>query len=230
MADAHPPSVMRDALLIAGKDLRIEWRSRVGASQVVPFAVLVLVIFGFALDGDQTTLRQLTAGLYWVAVLFAAVLVIQRAFAVESDDGVREALRLTGLRPASIFVGKAGAIAAQLVVLEILLAIGVAVFFTATLGGWGLLVATGVVAAIGIAAAGTLYGVLSAGLRVKDTLLPLLLLPVLAPVLIAATRAMGAALGDVAVDGWSWFNFLAIFALIYVGLGLAAFGPLLEES
>lgn len=60
--------------------------------------------------------------------------------------------------------------------------------------------------------------------------MPLLLLPVLAPVLIGATRAMGAALGDVAVDGWSWFNFLAIFALVYVALGLVAFGPLMEES
>jgi len=221
---------VNDAALVAAKDLRLELRSRVAVSQVVPFAVLLLVIFGFALDGDQTTLQRLTSGLYWVAVLFAAVLIVQRAFAVESDDGVRDALRLAGMRPASVFVGKAGAIFVQLIVLEVLLGVGVAVFFGTTLTGWGLLIASAVVAAAGISAAGTLYGVLTAGLRVKESLLPMLLLPVLAPVLIGATRAMGAALGDVAVDGWSWFNFLAIFALIYVALGLFAFGPLLEES
>ncbi|MDH3752322.1 MAG: heme exporter protein CcmB [Acidimicrobiia bacterium] len=227
MADG---TFVNDAALVAAKDLRLELRSRVAVSQVVPFAVLLLVIFGFALDGDQTTLQRLTSGLYWVAVLFAAVLIVQRAFAVESDDGVRDALRLAGMRPASVFVGKAGAIFVQLIVLEVLLGVGVAVFFGTTLTGWGLLIASAVVAAAGISAAGTLYGVLTAGLRVKESLLPMLLLPVLAPVLIGATRAMGAALGDVAVDGWSWFNFLAIFALIYVALGLFAFGPLLEES
>ncbi len=222
--------MVRDAGLIAAKDLRVELRSRVATMQVLPFAVLVLVVFAFALDGDQATLRTLTAGLYWAALLLAAVLVIQRAFAVESVDGVRDALRLSGLRPASIFLGKAAAIAVELLVVEIVLGIGVVGLFGSTLRGWGLLVATGVVAAVGIAAAGTLYGVLAAGLRVKETILPILLLPVLAPVLIGATRAFGAALGDVAVDGWSWFNLLAIFALVYAGLGFVVFGSLLEES
>ncbi len=222
--------MVRDAGLIAAKDLRVELRSRVATMQVLPFALLVLVIFAFALDGDQTTLRTLTAGLYWAAVLLAAVLVIQRAFAVESVDGIRDALRLSGLRPASIFLGKAAAIAVELLVVEVVLAVGVVVLFGSTLRGWGLLVATGGVAAVGIAAAGTLYGVLAAGLRVKETILPILLLPVLAPVLIGATRAFGAALGDVAVDGWSWFNLLAIFALVYGSMGIVAFGSLLEES
>lgn len=232
MADAAPsaPSLASQIRLVAVKDLRIEWRSRVAMSQVVPFAVLVLIVFAFALDGNRQTLRQLTAGLYWVAVLFSAVMVVQRSFALEADVGVRDATRLSGLRPAAVFAGKTAAVAVQLYVLEVLLALGVIVFFTAELQGWGLLVATAAVAPVGIAAAGCLYGVLTAGLRVKETLLPLLLLPVLAPVLIGATRAMGAALGDVAVDGWSWFNFLAIFALVYVALGLVAFGPLLEES
>ena len=222
--------MVRDALLVAGKDLRVELRSRVAVMQVLPFAMLVLVVFAFALDGDQTTLRRLTAGLYWTAVLFASILVIQRAFSVESADGVRDALRLSGLAPTAVFLGKAAAIAVELAVLEALLGVGVAVLYGTRLGGWGLLVATCAVATIGVAAAGTLYGILAAGLRVKETILPILLLPVLAPVLIGATRAFGAALGDVAVDGWSWFNLLAIFALVYVAMGLVAFGPLLEES
>ncbi len=86
------------------------------------------------------------------------------------------------------------------------------------------------VATIGLAAAGTLYGVLAAGLRVRETLLPLLLLPVVAPVLLGATRAFEAALGQSPADGWPWVGLLTTFAVIYVAFGVLAFGSLLEES
>ena len=99
--------MFRDAALIAAKDLRLEWRSRVATNQVAPFALLVLVIFAFALDADRPTLARVTPGLFWVAVLFSGLLAIQRSFAVENADGVRDALRLSGLEPASIFLGKA---------------------------------------------------------------------------------------------------------------------------
>lgn len=81
-----------------------------------------------------------------------------------------------------------------------------------------------------MAAAGTLYGVLAAGLRVRETLLPLLLLPVLAPVLIGSTRAFEAALSGATADGWPWVGLLTVFALVYIVAGAFAFGPLLEES
>jgi heme exporter protein B len=85
---------------------------------------------------------------------------------------------------------------------------------------------------VGLAAAGTLYGVLAAGLRVRETLLPLLLLPVVAPVLIAATRASESALTGVALDiaPGDWLRLLAVFAVVYLALGIVAFGPLLEDS
>jgi heme exporter protein CcmB len=94
--------VWRDALLVAGKDLRIEGRSRVALNQVLPFAVLVLVLFAFALDPDRGVLVRAAAGLYWVAVLFSALLAVQRSQAVEVGEGTRDALRLSGsTRPAS---------------------------------------------------------------------------------------------------------------------------------
>lgn len=222
--------MFHDAALVAGKDLRLEVRSRVGLNQVVPFALLVLVLFAFALDPDRTVLERATAGLYWVAVLFAALLAIQRAFAVESTDGVRDALRLSGLDPAGIFLGKVAAIAVQLLVLEALLLAGVVVLYDAEIAGVALLVPTCLAATLGLAAAGCIYGVLSAGLRVKETILPLLLLPVLAPVLIAATQAFEAALGDTVGDGWRWLGLLLVFAAAYLGLGLGVFGLLLEEA
>ncbi len=220
----------RDALLVAGKDLRLEARSRVALNQIVPFALLVLVLFAFALDPDRGLLERATAGLYWVAVLFSALLALQRAFTVEAADGNRDALRLSGLDPAGIFLGKATAVAVQLLVLEVLLGVGVAVLYTTEFAGWPLLLATVGVATAGIAAAGTLYGVLAAGLRVRETLLPLLLLPVLAPVLIGSTRAFEAALAGAPADGWPWVGLLAVFALLYIVAGVLGFGPLLEES
>jgi heme exporter protein B len=222
--------LLHDAVLVAGKDLRIEWRSRVTTNQMAPFALLVLVLFAFALDPDRGFLERATAGLYWVAVLFTAVLAVQRAFALEAADGVRDALRLSALRPPAIFLGKAAAVAAELVALEALLLAGVAVLYGTPLHGLGLLVLTCLVATAGLSFAGTLYGVLAAGLRVRETLLPILLLPVVAPVLIGSTRAFEAALGDTPSDGWRWIGLLVTFAAIYLLFGLLAFGSLLEEA
>ncbi|MGQ0833065.1 MAG: heme exporter protein CcmB [Microthrixaceae bacterium] len=222
--------MFRDAALIAGKDLRVELRSKVTLQQVLPFAVLILILFGVALDPDRGVLARASSGLFWVAVLFCALLAIQRAFAIEAVDGGRDALRLSGLDPAGIFLGKAAAIAVQLVALQVVLASGVVLLYGAEVTGWALLVATCGAATAGLAAAGTLYGVLAAGLRVRETLLPILLLPVLTPVLIGATKAFEAALGGAAADGWPWCGLLAVFALLYLTFGTLAFGPLLEES
>ena len=221
---------MHDAAVMAGKDLRIELRSRVATNQVAPFAFLVLILFAFALDPDRGVLGTAAAGLFWVAVLFCALLAIQRAFAVEASDGARDNLRMSGLDPAGMFLGKASAIAAELALLEVILGAGVVILYNRSLHGPVLLVVTCVLATIGLAAAGTLYGALAAGLRVRETLLPLLLLPVVAPVLLAATRASEAALGGSPADGWPWVRLLGVFAVIYVAFGIVAFGPLLEES
>lgn len=220
----------RDAVLVAGKDLRIEARSRVATNQVAPFAVVVLLLFGFALDPDRGVLGRASAGLFWVAVLLAALLAVQRSFALEAGDGLGDGLRLSGLDPAGIFLGKAAALAAQLVLLEIVLAAGIVILYDADLGGPALLLATAAAATIGLAAAGTVYGVLAAGLKVRDTLLPLLLLPVVAPVLLGATRAWEVGMGISVDDGWRWAQLLAVFAAVYVTLGVLAFGALLEES
>jgi heme exporter protein B len=220
----------RDALLVAGKDLRIEARSRVATNQVAPFALIVLVLFGLALDPNRHFLQSAAPGLFWIAVLFCSLLAVQRSFAVEAADGAGDGLRMSGLDPAGIFLGKAAAVALELVALEALLVIGVVIFYGTALAGAGLLLATAASATVGLAACGTVYGVLAAGLRVRETLLPLLILPVVAPVLIGATRAWEVALGQSLDNGWKWVTLLAVFAVVYVTLGVLAFGTLLEEA
>ena len=222
--------MFRDAALVAGKDLRIEARSRVTANQIAPFAVLVLVLFAFALEPDRGLLTRAAAGLFWLAVTFSALLAIQRSFALESADGGRDGLRLSGLDPAGIFFGKAVAVAVELLALEVLLGVGVVLLYDAPLRGAVLLGLTCLAATAGLAAAGTVYGVLAAGVRVKETLLPLLLLPIVAPVVLAATRASEAALGQATADGWPWVRLLGVFAVVYAAVGALAFGPLLEDG
>ncbi len=221
----------RDSLLVAGKDLRIEARSRVALSQVAPFGVVALVLFAFALGPDRTLMARGAPGLFWVAVLFCTVLAVQRSVAVESADGARDGLRLSGLDPAGLFLGKAAAVGAQLLVLEALLAAGVLLLYGVHVEVPWLVIASCALGTVGLAATGTLYGALSAGLKVRETLLPFLLLPVVAPVLLAGTRIWQAALaGGIASDGWPWLRLLVVFDAAYLAIGVVAFGPIQESA
>ncbi|HIG25778.1 MAG TPA: hypothetical protein EYG34_03555 [Acidimicrobiia bacterium] len=222
-------SLLSEAWLVASKDLRIEARSRVLTNQVAPFAVLVLVLFGFALDADQRTLRMFAPGLFWVAVLLCLLLAVQRSSAVESADDAATGLRMAGLAPVAVFLGKSAAIFVQLLVLELLLTAGIIVFYGSSVKNLFLWLIAGLVTALAVAATGTLYGALASGLGVRETLLPILLLPVLAPVLIGATRAYDDALGAAAVDGWAWTGLLAMFAVVASTLGALAYGALVED-
>jgi len=221
--------VWRDALLVLEKDLRIERRARVSTNQVLPFALAVLLLFGLALGPDRVTLENAAAGLFWVTVLFATVLGVQRSFALETADDAADGLRVSGLDPAGIFFGKAAALAIQLVVLELVLAVLAAFLYGMPLSGAALLVGTCLAATLGLASIGMLYGVLSIGTRFRETVLPLLLLPVAAPVLLGAVKAWKAALAGTPGSGLGWLELLLVFAAAYLAIGTVAFGSLLEE-
>jgi heme exporter protein B len=220
----------RDALLVAGKDLRIEARSRVALWQVVPFAFLVLLLLSFAIGPDQSPLRHAAPGIFWIAVLFSTVLAVQRSVSIESGEGTRDGLRLSGIDPAGIFLGKAAAVALQLLVLQIVLWAGVTFLFDVRVHVVWLAVVASLLATVGLACAGVLYGALSAGLRVRDTLLPILVLPVLAPVLLAGSKAWEAALDGNAGSGTEWLRILIPFAVIYLVIGVVLYGPLQEAA
>jgi heme exporter protein B len=226
-------SVVRTARLVAAKDLRIERRSRVVVNQVLPFAGLVMVLFAFALDND-TVLQRVAPGLIWLATIFSLLVIVQRSFAIETADGALDAIRVAGVEPAGVFLGKSLALALQLLVLEALLTVLAIVLYQVSPTGMGVvvLVTTVVPATCGLAFVGTLYGGLAAGSKGRETLLPLLMFPVVAPVLIGATRATEAALGAGGAathEGWPWIGLLAVFAALFGVGGTLAFGPLIEE-
>ena len=169
-------SVLRIAWLIARKDLRIEWKSRIITNQVVPFAGVTMVIFGFALDANTDVLELVAPGLVWLATMFSLLLLVQRTFAVEADDGALDAMRVAGVDARGIFFGKAIGLAVQLLVLEVLLLFAAVILYgeTIRLDGAVLLVTTMISATCGLAAVGTLYGGLAVGSKGRETLLPLL--------------------------------------------------------
>jgi len=224
----------RVARLIAAKDLRIERHSRVLLNQVLPFAGVTMVMFAFALDASNV-LERVAPGLIWLATLFSLLVLVQRSFAIEGEDGALDTLRVAGVDPVAIFWGKSLALAAQLAALEVVLLGTAIVLYGADvpLGGVVLLVTTLITATCGLACVGTLYGGLTAGFSGRETLLPLLVFPVVAPVLIGATRAVESALGTGGValaEGWPWIGLLAVFAVAFGIGGALAFGPLLETS
>lgn len=221
----------RDAGLVAAKDLRIELRSRVVATQVAPFGLLVLVLFALALGPDQHTLLGAAPGLFWVSILFAALVASQRSFTVESRDGARDGLRLWGLDPAGVFLGKVAALAAELLAIGVLLGAGIVLLYGARIHSPGDLVVSGLAGIVGLACTGTLYGAMVSGLGVRETLLPLLLLPVVAPVALGGTRAWQAALGtSQSFSAGPWVPLLIVFAAVYLALGVVVFGPLEEAG
>ena len=231
--------MFRDTWLMAVKDLRIELTSRVVFVQVLPFGLLILILFGLAISPDllvvgdarRSVLEEIGPGLFWLTVLLSALMALGRAFALEASDGNLDALRMAGIDPAGVFLGKALAVTVQLVIIELVLGVGAFVVFGAPLDEPLLLAVTTVLATLGVTLAGTLYAAMASGLRVRDTLVPLLVLPVLAPVLLGATLATRDALfADATTSGWPWAMLLAVFALLYLGVGMLAFGPLMEET
>jgi len=162
---------------------------------------------------------------------FAAIVMVLFAFALD-NDGIL--LRVAGVDMGAIFVGKAIALMVQLFVLELMLVATAVVLYGVemTLAGFCEAIVTLVVATIGLGSVGTLYGGLAAGARGRETLLPLLLLPAVAPVLIGATRATEAAFGSggtTVSEGWPWIGLLLVFAVLFSAVGTVAFGPLVDE-
>ncbi len=229
--------MLHDAWIMARKDLRIEWVTRVATGQVLPFGALVLILFGLALNPDlvivgeqrRSILAQVAPGLFWITVLLASLLALGRSFALEANDGNVDALKMAGLDPAGVFLGKAMAVAAQLLAIEVVLGFGAFVLYGTPLANFVMLVCAVILATVGVAAAGTLYAGIASGLRARDTLVPLLVLPILSPVLLAATLSTEAAVFG-GSGGWSWVMLLGVFAVIYLGVGMLAFGPVMEET
>jgi heme exporter protein B len=214
------------ALAIARKDALAELRGRHATVSTLFFAAVVLLLFGFALGPDSARLAAAAPGLLWLAIVFAGILAVNRLHLLETDDGALEHLALYPITRRSIYAGKAiGGFAVMLVLGVVVLgAVGV-LFAVDIIGAWLPLLVTVVLGAAGIAAVGTFYAGVTVRLRAREVMLP-----VLAPLLLGAVKATGAALaGDPFGELGAWLQLLVAFDVIMVVAGAATYGYLLED-
>jgi heme exporter protein B len=221
----------RVALAIARKDALAELRGRHATVSTLFFSAVVLLLFGFALGPDSARLAAAAPGLLWLAVVFAGMLAVSRLHLLETDDGALEQLALYPISRRAIYAGKALAGLAVMLVLGVLVLGAVGILFAVDIGGaWLPLAVTVLLGAIGIAAVGTFYAGVTVRLRAREVMLPLLMLPVLAPLLLGAVKATAAALaGDPFGELGAWLQLLAAFDVIMVVAGAATYGYLLED-
>lgn len=223
-------NLLRQSAAVAAKDLRVEVRGRHAAGAAVPFACTLLVVFGLSLGPGRTLLQQTAPGLLWLAVLFASVLSFRQAYQTESEDGALEGLVLAPVDKAAVFLGKAAAVCLGLLVLEAVVLALTGVMFGLSLGrDPAVLAAAFLLGTVGLAAVGSLFGVLNESPRARESVFPLLVLPLATPVLIAGVSATSLAAGGAGAEAGSWLSLLVAFDLVVVAAGTLVFGYLLED-
>ena len=164
---------LRQAGVIARKDLRIEIRGRHAVGAMVPFAATILIAFGFAFGPGREVLARVAPGLLWMALLFSAVMASRRAYQVETEDGALEGLLLAPIDKATVFVGKTTAIAIELLVLTVAILVLVVLLFDLALADLGPVVLAFALGVVGLAAVGSLFGVVAEYARTREACFPL---------------------------------------------------------
>jgi heme exporter protein B len=231
----------RRAWAVARKDLLIERRAKAAFNAMAFFAGLVLLTFGFAFGpdvpageaGQGTLLQQLAPGLIWVTVLFAGVLAVDRSFQVELErgGGALNALRLYPGDRKAIYVGKLMANVTVMFVMEMLVCPVAGILYSLDL--WPKLPGLAGVAILtttGFASVGTFYAALTANLRARQVLLPLLMFPVLVPVILGAVKATDLVFhGDPMGELGSWLQLLGAVDVLFLTTCLLVFEFVLEE-
>ncbi len=222
----------RAALAILRKDLRIELRTRQSVPAMALFSVTAFVLFHFGLDRDRLD-GALASGVLWVTLLLACVLGVNRLFAHEREQGALDGLLLAPIDRTSVFLAKAAALFLYLTLLELVAVPAYAVLLLSPSPFEQLpsLIAVLALANLGMAVVGSLVAALAAEARARDLLVPLLLLPFLTPVLIAAARATEPLFSVPTETGdlGKWAAVLALYDLVFVLLSVAVFDFLLED-
>ncbi|MEE9268832.1 MAG: heme exporter protein CcmB [Candidatus Krumholzibacteria bacterium] len=214
---------------ILWKDLKIELRTKEAFSASFVFSVLVLVIFNFTMDLTSDEALKLGAGFLWVAFAFAGILSLNRSFALEKAENCLHGLLLAPVDRGGIFLGKFIANTLVMLVTEIIILPLFAIFFNVDIGErlWLLLVIL-VLGTVGFSSVGTLFAAMAVHTRMREVLLPVLLLPITVPVLIAAVETTAYALG--AQEGVSfWFKLLVTYDVIFVTASFLAFEYVIQE-
>jgi heme exporter protein B len=223
-------SLFANTTTLLGKELRTEFRSRELLTTTIVFILIVLVLFSFTFDPLSEESRRFGSGLLWLAFLFAASLMLQPCFLREQTNDTLSALRLSVSDPFAIFLAKLAANTLFLLITELLLLPIFAVMYgVPVLGVLHWLVLVFFLGSLGVSIAGTALSAISAQARMRELLLPLLLLPILTPVLVASTEVTALLLDRSPYVAWKGIGFLGAFDLVFL-TALWLFGEYLLEE
>jgi heme exporter protein B len=231
MTARDPVPARRAFAAILAKDLRVELRTLESVPAMALFAVATFVLFRYGLD--RTSLDgSLAAGVLLATLLFAAVLAINRLFVAEREQGGFDAIRLAPFDATALFAAKAAALVIYLALLELVTVPVFAIFFLDGWTGLGPLCAVLLLADLGLALTGALISSIAVNSRARDLLVPLILLPLLVPLMIAAASAaepLLAAGGPEYEDFGQWLAVMALYDAVFAAVGYGVYDFLLED-
>jgi len=222
-------SFLRALAAVVWKDLAAELRSRELLSAMLVFALLVILIFNFALELDPNTRASVTSGVLWVTFAFAGTLGLNRSMAMEKDRGCLDGLLLAPVDRSAIYFGKTiGNLIFMLIVEAIVLPV-YSVLYNTNLFNPGLILVI-LLGSLGYVVVGTLLSSMAVQTRTRDVLLPILLFPVVIPVFIASVKAsQGFLQGIEMVEIMPWLNLLIVYDVIFTAVSFMVFDYVVEE-
>lgn len=222
--------LLRHAAIIAEKDLLLELRSRERLVSMLTFAVLVAVVFSFSLD-PTVPVRPIFGAMLWVTILFAGMLGLGRSFSIEKEQDALQGMLLAPIDRGALYLGKFAANLVMLATTTLVVFLVYGLFFPVPMSAAAAgLALVALLACIGFMTLGTLFSAVTASTRLGDTLLPIILLPLLIPVVIFATGATQRLLiGRPLEEVMGNVRMLAAFDLIFLVVCVLAFGAVVEE-
>ena len=224
-------SYARRAWAVARKDVLLERRSKETINALVFFALLLLFAFQFSLGPDRERLALALPGLLWLGILLSGLLGLGRTFLVERENDCWEALLLTPGDKSAIYVGKLAGNVLLMLAVELLLLMLFTVFFNVDVShALAPLAFIMLLGTLGLASVGTLFAAMTANVRARELLFPVLLLPVQVPVLLATVKATEGALAGEALSAYAhWLQLLGAADVIYLVAGVLTFEFVLES-
>jgi len=214
---------IRQMLVITGKDLRAELRTKEAINASLAFALVILLLFSFAFDPSEETTREISGGLLWIVFAFAGTLVLNRSFAREVPNDCLDALVAAPISAAALFMGKALANFALVIAVELVSLPVFGIFYNVqwTRQFWALLLVLAL-GTWGLTVIGTIFSALTVNIRLRELMLPLLVYPVMIPALMGAMRLSTDLVAGKPLSSENdvWLRLLVAFDAVFSALSL----------
>lgn len=223
------PTFFKAMMAVVWKDLTAELRSREVFSAMLIFALLVVLIFNFALELEAGTRASITSGVLWATFTFAGTLGLNRSMAQEKDRGCMDGLLMAPVDRSAIYLGKVISNLVFMFAVEIVVIPLFSILYNVNLINAGLILVV-VLGSIGYISVGTLLSSMAVQTRTRDMLLPILLFPVVIPLIVAAVKASSGFIQALPMSDISpWLNLLVVYDVVFLTVAWMVFDFVVEE-